>query len=470
MSLPNGFLDRLRQLVGAQNVLIADDDTARYRHEERGLMISICDAVVRPANADEIAAVVKACAEAQVPIVAMGGNTGLVGGGVANGGIILSTERLNRIIEIDALNNTMTVEAGCVLADLQKAAEEKDCFFPLSLGAEGSCRIGGNISTNAGGVGVLRYGNTRDLVLGLEVVLPDGRIWSRLNSLRKDNTGYDLKQLFIGAEGTLGIVTKAVLKLFPRPRAKVTLMAALDELDQVLILFDRIRAACGDRLTAFEMIPELGIDLVTRHIPDTRDPFAERHPWYVLMELTSPRTADDLRGEVEGALGEAFEAGIVVDAVFADSEAQGRALWKLREEIPAAQTREGGSIKHDVSVPVSRTTEFVRVAMKAVCDEMPGLRPCPFGHIGDGNIHFNLTQPPGMDKAAYIARWEDFNRIVHDLTKRYGGSISAEHGIGLVKREELEHYSSPLDIELMRLVKKSLDPNNIMNPGKIFAL
>jgi len=470
MTLPAGFLDRIRQLVGAQNVLVADDDTAKYRREERGLMTSICDAVVRPADSDEIAAVVKVCVEAQVPIVAMGGNTGLVGGGVANGGIILSTERLNRIIEVDALNNTMTVEAGCVLADLQKAAEEKDCFFPLSLGAEGSCRIGGNISTNAGGVGVLRYGNTRDLVLGLEVVLPDGRIWSRLGGLRKDNTGYDLKHLFIGAEGTLGIVTKAVLKLFPRPRAKVTLMAALGELDQVLVLFDRIRAACGDRLTAFEMIPELGIELVTRHIPDTRDPFAERHPWYVLMELTSPRTADDLRGEVEGALGEAFEAGIVVDAVFAESEAQGRALWKLREEIPAAQTREGGSIKHDVSVPVSRTTEFVRVAMKAVCDEMPGLRPCPFGHIGDGNIHFNLTQPPGMDKAAYIARWEDFNRIVHDLTKRYGGSISAEHGIGLVKRDELEHYSSPLDIELMRLVKKSLDPDNIMNPGKIFVL
>jgi FAD/FMN-containing dehydrogenase len=470
MTLPTGFLDRLRQLVGAQNVIVADDDTARYRREERGLMTSICDAVVRPADSDEIASVVKACVDAQVPIVAMGGNTGLVGGGVANGGIILSTERLNRIIEVDALNHTMTVEAGCVLADLQKAAEEKDCFFPLSLGAEGSCRIGGNISTNAGGVGVLRYGNTRDLVLGLEVVLPDGRIWSRLNSLRKDNTGYDLKHLFIGAEGTLGIVTKAVLKLFPRPRAKVTLMAALADLDQVLILFDRIRAACGDRLTAFEMIPELGIELVTRHIPDARDPFTERHPWYVLMEMTSPRTGDDLRSEVEGALGEIFEAGIVVDAVFADSEAQGRALWKLREEIPAAQTREGGSIKHDVSVPVSRTTEFVRVAMKAVCDEMPGLRPCPFGHIGDGNIHFNLTQPPGMDKAAFIARWEDFNRIVHDLTKRYSGSISAEHGIGLVKREELEHYSSPLDIELMRLVKKSLDPNNIMNPGKIFVV
>ncbi len=469
MTLPSEFLDRLRQLVGAANVLSADGDTERYRHEERGLMTSICDAVARPGTADDVAAVVRVCAEAHVPIVAMGGNTGLVGGGVANGGVILSTERLNRVIEVDALNHTMTIEAGCILADLQKTAEDHDCFFPLSLGAEGSCRIGGNISTNAGGVGVLRYGNTRDLILGLEVVLPDGRIWSKLNGLRKDNTGYDLKHLFIGAEGTLGIVTKAVVKLFPRPRAKVTLMAALPTLDYVLILFDRIRAACGDRLAAFEMVPELGIELVTRHIPDTRDPFAERHPWYVLMELTSPRPGDDLRAEVENAMGEAFEAGIVVDAVFADSETQGRALWKLREEIPAAQTREGGSIKHDVSVPVSKTTEFVRLAMEAVCAEMPGLRPCPFGHIGDGNIHFNLTQPPGMDKAAFIARWADFNRIVHDLTKRYSGSISAEHGIGLVKRDELEHYTSPLDIELMRRVKRALDPNNIMNPGKIFT-
>jgi D-lactate dehydrogenase (cytochrome) len=306
--------------------------------------------------------------------------------------------------------------------------------------------------------------------LGLEVVLPDGRVWSRLNGLRKDNTGYDLKHLFIGAEGTLGIVTKAVLKLFPRPRAKVTLMAALANLDEVLTLFDHVRAACGDRLTAFEMIPELGIELVTRHIEGARDPFGARHPWYALMELTSPRDGGELKDEVESAMAEAFEKGIVADAVFAESEAQGRALWRLREEIPAAQTREGGSIKHDVSVPVSRTTEFVRVASEAVMVAMPGIRPCPFGHIGDGNIHFNLTQPPGADKAAFIARWEEFNRIVHDLVKSYSGSISAEHGIGLVKRDELRHYAAPLDVELMRVVKRALDPNNIMNPGKIFSL
>ena len=469
MTVPPGFLDRLRQLVGADAVLTQDEDTARYRREERGLLVSRCDAVVRPATCDDVAAVVKACADALVPVVALGGNTGLVGGGVASEGIILSTERLNRILEIDALNHTMLVESGCVLADIQAAAEARDCFFPLSLGAEGSCRIGGNISTNAGGVGVLRYGNTRELIMGLEVVLPDGRIWSRLNSLRKDNTGYDLKHLFIGAEGTLGIITKAVLKLFPRPRAKVTLMAALKHLDGVLALFDHVRAACGDRLTAFEMIPALGLDLVTRHIEGARDPFAERHPWYALIELTSPRTGEELRNEVEAAMADAFDKDIVADAVFADSEAQSRALWKLREEIPAAQTREGGSIKHDVSVPVSRTTEFVRVASEAVTAAMPGVRPCPFGHIGDGNIHFNLTQPVGADKAAFIARWEEFNRIVHDLVKTYCGSISAEHGIGLIKREELEQYGSPLDLELMRRVKQALDPNNIMNPGKIFV-
>jgi len=468
MTIPAGFLDRLHQLLGAEAVLTQSEDTERYRREERGLLISHCDAVVRPADTEAVAAVVKACAKARVPIVALGGNTGLVGGGVASGGIILSTERLNRILEIDALNHTMLVEAGCILADIQRAAEERDCFFPLSLGAEGSCRIGGNISTNAGGVGVLRYGNTRELVMGLEVVLPDGQVWSRLNSLRKDNTGYDLKHLFIGAEGTLGIVTKAVLKLFPRPRAKVTLMAALDDLDGVLALFDHVRAACGDRLTAFEMIPELGIDLVTRHIQGTRDPFDRRHPWYVLLELTSPRAGEELRKEVEAAMGDAFEKDIVADAVFAESETQGRALWKLREEIPAAQTREGGSIKHDVSVPVSRTTDFVRAASEAVRAAMPGVRPCPFGHIGDGNIHFNLTQPVGADKAAFIGRWEEFNRIVHDLVKTYAGSISAEHGIGLIKRDELEHYAAPLDVELMRRVKRALDPDNIMNPGKIF--
>ena len=468
MPLPNEFTDKLTAIAGGGGVLTQPADRAPYEAEERGLMVSRCDAVVRPADTETLAEIVKLCAAAKVPMVAMGGNTGLVGGGVADGGVIISTERLNKIIEVDSLNHSMTVEAGCILADIQDAAEAKDCLFPLSLGAEGSCRIGGNLSTNAGGVGVLRYGNTRDLVLGLEVVLADGRVWSGMGALRKDNTGYDLKHLFIGAEGTLGIITKAVVKLYPLPRAKVTVMAGLSDLNNILALFDRVRAVCGDRLTAFEMIAEIGLELVIRHIPGSTDPFQERHPWYVLLELTSPRAGDNLRADIEAALGEALEAGEIADAVFAESEAQTAALWKLREEIPAAQTREGGSIKHDVSVPVSSACEFVARASAAVTAEMPGIRVCAFGHMGDGNIHFNLTQPEGYDKQAFIDRWGDFNTIVHDIVIDMRGSISAEHGIGLVKRDELGHYANPIELEMMRVIKRAFDPDNLMNPGKIF--
>ena len=470
MPISNEFTEKLIAIAGGSGVLTQPADRAPYEAEERGLLDSTCDAVVRPADTETLAEIVKLCAAAKIPMVAMGGNTGLVGGGVANGGIIISTERLNKIIEVDALNHTMTVEAGCILADIQDAAEEEGCLFPLSLGAEGSCRIGGNLSTNAGGVGVLRYGNTRDLVLGLEVVLADGRVWSDMGALRKDNTGYDLKHLFIGAEGTLGIITKAVVKLYPLPRAKVTVMAGLGGLDNILALFDRVRAACGDRLTAFEMIAEIGLELVVRHIPDSTDPFVERHPWYVLLELTSPRSGDNLRADIEAALGDALEAGEIADAVFAESEAQTAALWKLREEIPAAQTREGGSIKHDVSVPVSSACAFVARASAQVEAEMPGIRVCAFGHMGDGNIHFNLTQPEGMDKQAFIDRWGDFNTIVHDIVIDMQGSISAEHGIGLVKLDELGHYANPLELEMMRVIKGAFDPDNIMNPGKIFEI
>jgi FAD/FMN-containing dehydrogenase len=470
MPLPDGLIEKLKAATGAGGVLTEAAERAPYEAEERGLMESVCDAVVRPASTDELAQVVKLCAAAKVAMVAMGGNTGLVGGGVAAGGVIISTERLNKIIGIDVRNHTMTVEAGCILADIQDAAEAEDCLFPLSLGAEGSCRIGGNLATNAGGVGVLRYGNTRDLVLGLEVVLADGRVWSGLGALRKDNTGYDLKHLFIGAEGTLGIITKAVLKLYPLPRSKVTVMAGLKGLDNISALFGRLRAACGDRLTAFEMIAEIGLELVVRHIPGSLDPFAERHPWYVLLELTSPQAADNLRADLEAALEEAFAAGEIADAVFAESGAQTSALWKLREEIPAAQTREGGSIKHDVSVPVSSAGAFVRRASNAVEAEMPGIRVCAFGHAGDGNIHFNLTQPAGADTQAFLERWSDFNTIIHDIVVSMGGSISAEHGIGLAKRGELGHYAPAIDLELMRLIKRAFDPDNIMNPGKIFEL
>ncbi|MEE2761538.1 MAG: FAD-binding oxidoreductase [Pseudomonadota bacterium] len=470
MPLNDDLIEKLVSAAGEDGVLTGNTDRAPYEAEERGLIESRCDAVVRPTSTEAVAKVVRLCAAAGIPMIAMGGNTGLVGGGVANGGVIISTERLNKIIAVDALNHTMTVEAGCILADTQRAAEEKDCLFPLSLGAEGSCHIGGNLATNAGGIGVLRYGNTRDLVLGLEVVLADGRVWSGLNALRKDNTGYDLKHLFIGAEGTLGIITKAVVKLYPLPRTKVTAMAALDSLDNILALFDRVRAACGDRLTAFEMIAEIGLELVIRHIPDTTDPFTGHHPWYVLLELTSSRTDDDLRVDLEAALGAALEAGEIADAVFAESGAQAAALWKLREEIPAAQTREGGSIKHDVSVPVASACLFIARASQAVEAEMAGIRVCAFGHVGDGNIHFNLTQPIGYDKQDFIGRWGDFNMIVHDIVMEMGGSISAEHGIGLVKRDDLSHYGNAVELEMMRTIKRALDPKNLMNPGKIFRL
>ena len=467
MPLSKEFTEKISAIVGERGVISDAADMAPYLHEERGLATSVADLVVRPANVAEVSAVVQACAENKTPIVPVGGATGLVGGTLATGGVVLATDRLNKIIEVDPLNNTMTVETGCILAELQNAAADQDCLFPLSLGAEGSCRIGGNLSTNAGGVGVLRYGNTRDLVLGLEVVLPSGEIWDGLSALRKDNTGYDLKQLFIGAEGTLGIITKAVLKLFPAPKSSITVMAALPELEATLALFDQTRQLCGDRLTAFEMISRIGMELGAAHVPGVIDPFDAVHPYYALIELTSPRENDNLRGEIEQVLEKALESGVVADAVFAESDAQRQELWKIREEIPAAQTREGASIKHDVSVPVSQSVNFIIEASKRVSQALPGIRPCPFGHIGDGNIHYNLTQPADMAAEEFMARYAEFNRIVHDLVVDMNGSISAEHGIGSFKRDELAHYASPTKISLMKTIKQALDPDNIMNPGKI---
>ena len=460
-------MDALWTTLPKNAILTQPEDLAPYLKEERGLMESDCEVVLRPANTEDIAKAVAVCAEHGVSIVPLGGNTGLVGGGVASGGIILSLERLNKIIGVDALNHTMTVEAGCVLANIQTAAQDAGCLFPLSLGAEGSCQIGGNLATNAGGVNVLRYGNTRELVLGIEAVLPDGRIYDGLNALRKDNTGYDLKQLFIGAEGTLGIITKAVLKLYPAPRSSVTVMAALPRLDGVLTLFDRVRAACGDRLTAFELVPRLGLELGIAHVPGVDDPFADSHPHYTLIELTSPREGDDLRSDIETVLEHALEGGIITDAVIAESEAQVHQLWRIREELPSAQSREGGSIKHDVSVPVSAAIEFIEKASQAVESEIPGIRVCAFGHIGDGNIHYNLTQPRGMDKRAFLDNWECLNRIVHDIVVDMNGSISAEHGIGLLKKKELNYYAPSVKLDVLRQIKRAIDPNNIMNPGKI---
>jgi FAD/FMN-containing dehydrogenase len=344
------------------------------------------------------------------------------------------------------------------------------CLFPLSLASEGSCRIGGNLATNAGGTSVLRYGNTRDLVLGLEVVLADGRVWNGLKGLRKDNMGYDLKNLFVGSEGTLGVITAAVLKLFPKPKARVTAFIGCPSPHSALQVFERLRAAAGDQLTAFEYMPRFGLDIVLKHGHGTVRPLAGDHASYALIELSSPQETADLQGVLEEVLGGAIEEELVEDATLGASEAQNRALWHLRESLSEVQRHEGGSIKHDISVPVSRVAEFIETATRACEAAMPGIRVCAFGHFGDGNIHFNLSQPVGMDKAAYLAEWERFNRIVHDIVHGMNGSIAAEHGIGLIKRDELALYKDPVAIDLMHSLKRALDPQNILNPGKVVAV
>jgi FAD/FMN-containing dehydrogenase len=463
-------LDRIRAVVGPRGWTADPAEMAPFLAEERGLYRGKARMVVRPASTQEVAEIVRICAESAIAIVPQGGNTGLVGGGVPHdhgAEIVLSLSRMNRVRALDPLNYTITVEAGCVLANIQKAADEADRLFPLSLGAEGTCQIGGNLSTNAGGIAVLRYGMARDLVLGLEVVLPSGEIWNGLTGLRKDNTGYDLKQLFVGAEGTLGIITAAVLKLFPRPGSVETAFVAVPGPDAAIELLSRLRAGTGDAVTAFELISRRALEMVLKHIPGTSSPLAELHSWHVLIETSSGATGGGLKASLEQVLGAAMEDGLVHDAVLAASGDQAKALWRLRESITEAQKPEGGSIKHDVSVPVSQVPTFIARATAACEARLPGIRIVAFGHAGDGNIHFNMSQPVGADRAAYLARWAEFNRIVHDIVAELGGSISAEHGIGRLKREELLHYKSPVAIELMRTLKRTLDPKNILNPGKV---
>jgi FAD/FMN-containing dehydrogenase len=462
-------IEHIKAVVGSRGWIADARETEPYLVEARGLYRGATRLVVRPASTAEVAAVVQICAEAKLPIVPQGGNTGLVGGGVPpedGHNIVLALGRMNRIRALDPVNFTMTVEAGCILADLQQAAAEADRLFPLSLGAEGSCQIGGNLSTNAGGIAVLRYGNTRELTLGLEVVLADGRVWDGLRGLRKDNTGYDLKQLFVGGEGTLGIITAAIVKLFPKPRAVETAFLGLGRIEDAMSLFAQARTATADQLTAFELIPRAGLDLARRHTPGTVDPLDAPHPWYLLLEMSSSEAESGIRGLLERLLGAALEEGLVADGVIAESGAQAKELWRIREAIVEAQLY-SGSIKHDVAVPVSRVAEFITRASEAVCERLPGIRPIAFGHVGDGNIHFNLTQPEGMDKAAYLARWQEFNDIVHGVVRELHGSISAEHGVGMMKRDEITHYKAPIEIELMRRIKNALDPANIMNPGKV---
>jgi len=476
-AVPDAVLRAIHRVVGDKGFVIDAHEMEPHVVEWRDNYRGRAAAVVRPASTDEVAAVVKICAEAGVPIVPQGGMTGLVGAGIPHehgGEIVLSLRRMNRILEINPTAYTMTVEAGVVLKTIQDEAAAHDRLFPLSLAAEGSCTIGGNLSTNAGGVQVLHYGNARSLVLGLEAVLPDGRVWNGLRSLKKDNTGYDLKHLFMGAEGTLGIITKAVLKLFPRPKDVATAWLAVRNPAAAVELLSRAHAASEDNVTSCELMGRLGIDLVLKHIPGLADPLAERHDWYVLLEWSSTRPAPAHGGgmlaKMEAFLGDAMEAGLVFDAVLAQSSAQAQTFWKIRESHSEAQKLEGPSIKHDISVPVDRIPEFVDKGVAAMQRVMPDLRPVPFGHVGDGNLHFNAQAPVGMDKPAFFAHLGDINHAVHDLVREFGGSISAEHGIGRFKLEELERYRGPVELDAMRAIKRALDPRNIMNPGKVLRV
>jgi D-lactate dehydrogenase (cytochrome) len=463
-------LDRLKASLGPQGWVDQPRAMEPYLVEERGLYHGAARLIARPSSTDEVAAIVRLCAEAGMPIYPQGGNTGLCGGGVPwedGTGIVLSMGRMNRVRSIDPLNFTLIAEAGCILADIQQRAADADRLFPLSLGSEGSCQIGGNLSTNAGGIAVLRYGSMRDLVLGLEVVLADGRVWDGLTALRKDNTGYDLKQLFIGGEGTLGIVTAATLKLFPRPRDVETALLGLRRVEDAMALFARARAATADQLTGFELMPRRGLQFALDHVPGLRDPLTSLHPWYVLLQISSSQARSGLRQGLEAFLAEALEAGLIDDGVIAENSTQSRDFWRLREGLVEAQKAEGGSIKHDVSVPVSRVAAFIEAATEAVEARIPGARPVAFGHVGDGNVHFNISQPVGADKAAFLARWAEINHLVHDIVAEFGGSISAEHGIGRLKRDELAHYKPAVALDLMYRIKAALDPAGIMNPGKV---
>lgn len=425
--------------------------------------------LLKPETTAQVSAILAICNESKTPIVPQGGNTGLVGGQIPlNGEILLSLAQMNKIRAIDAEGACMIAEAGVVLANAQRAADDAGKYFPLSLAAEGSATIGGNLSTNAGGVNVLRYGTARHLVLGLEVVLADGRVLDLLRTLRKDNTGYDLKQLFVGAEGTLGVITAAALELFPKPKSRVTAFAAVPSPEAAIALLNRLQNESGGQVSGFELVPRIGLEFVLKHIPQTNDPLAAPSSWYVLVEVTS--AAFPLQDIAEAAVARTIETGLANDAVFAASETQAAALWRLRESLSEAQKHEGASIKHDVSVPVRAIPELLKRGIAAVEKIAPGARPVPFGHIGDGNIHFNFSVAKGGNNDAFLAKWIEVSRAVHDVVHSLGGSISAEHGLGVMKRDEIAHYKSQAEIDLMRTLKRTLDPNNILNPGKVVAV
>ena len=465
------LLPRFVQIVGDKYAVTDAQTLAPHLIEGRGLYQGRSALMLRPGSTQEVAAILKLANETKTAVVPQGGNTGLVGGQIPfDGELILSLTRLDKIREVDAASNTITVEAGVVLQKAQQAAEAAGRLFPLSLGSEGSCTIGGNLSTNAGGTGALAYGIARELVVGVEVVLADGRVMHLLRKLKKDNTGYDLRHIFVGAEGTLGIITAAVLKLFPRPRAVETSFIGLPSPAAAVKLLNLAQSRISGTVTGFELMVRGIVEMALKHGQNhgigNRDPLAGRHPWYVLMEVSSQQDKG-LREEVEQFLADAIEQGLVEDATIAASLDQTRAFWHLRHTLTEVQKPEGGSIKHDVSVPVAAVPDFIDEASAAVIALIPGSRPVPFGHVGDGNIHFNVSQPIGADKEAFLARWVEVNAVVDKIVLKYHGSISAEHGIGTLKRDSLVKVKDPVALSLMRDFKKMLDPNGILNPGKV---
>lgn len=471
--MQSDLIERFAQIVGPNHAITDQATLAPRLKETRGLYHGASPLLLRPGSTSEVSDILRLATETGTAIVPQSGNTGHVGGQTPRENredVLLTLERMNRVREVDLAAGAITVDAGCILDNLHRVAEEHNRLFPLSLGSQGSCQIGGNLSTNAGGTQVLAYGNARQLCLGLEVVLPTGEIWEGLRKLKKDNTGYDLRDLFIGAEGTLGVITAAVLKLFPKPRGHQVAFAGIESAEKALAYFKLAQEICGNALTGFELMVRLGVEFTTRHIPGVRDPLSSPYPWYVLAEISTTDDEESAVRMMEALLSQALELGLVEDARIAVSSTQARAFWHLRESMSEAQKPEGGSIKHDVSVPVSDIPAFMAAAEKAVTAFIPGARICAFGHLGDGNIHYNISQPIGADKQAFIGRWREVNEIVHGLVLKFNGSISAEHGIGQLKRDELAAIRSPIEIDLMRRIKRAFDPANIMNPDKVLRL
>ncbi|MET3591416.1 FAD/FMN-containing dehydrogenase [Mesorhizobium shonense] len=468
--LDPALIDRFAAIVGEKYALRDQPDIAPYITERRGLWHGRTSLVLRPGSVEEVSRIMRLATETGTPVVPQSGNTGLVGAQVPDKSghdIVLSLSRLNRIREIDVLSNTVTAEAGVILQTLQEAADAAGRLFPLSLAAQGSCQIGGNLSSNAGGTGVLAYGNARELCLGVEVVLPTGEVFDDLRKLKKDNTGYDLKNLFVGAEGTLGVITAAVLKLFPKPKGREVAFAGLSSAQAALSLFTLAMDRAGAALTAFELIAKRPYDFTLRHGQGIKRPLADDWPWYVLMQVSSGRSEEDGRALIEEILSAGLEQGIVGDAVVAANLAQGDAFWNFRETLPECQKPEGASIKHDISVPIAAIPDFIEEAAVAVASVSPGARVVCFGHMGDGNLHYNISRPEGGDDEAFLGLYRPMNNAVHDVVRSFHGSISAEHGIGQLKRDELLATAPPMAIDLMRRIKAAFDPAGIMNPGKV---